>query len=77
MKKGEIVPSGGPDQPFPEMPEDIVFNNELQGLKNAYIASPDFSGQESIKMRDLANGWYEVTVSKELLKCHSIVWLEN
>ncbi len=76
MKKGEIVPIGVPEQPFPEVPEDIVFKIELPDLKNAYIVSPDFTGRKLIKSQKVANGWYEVTVPKEYLKCYSIVWLK-
>jgi len=77
MKKGQIVPKGVPEQPFPELPEDLKFNIELSELKNVFITSPNFSGRKPITMREMTNGWYEITVPKMLLKCYSIVWLEN
>ncbi len=77
MKKGEVVPTGVPDQPFPDPVDDIIFQIKLPGLNNAYIASPDFSGHASVQTRDLANGWYEITIPGDRLHCYSIVWLEN
>ncbi len=77
MQKGQIIPKGVPDPAFPELSQDVKFKIKLSGLKNAYIVSLDFSGRELVKTLHLANGWYEVTVPKKLLKCYSIVWLES
>jgi enamine deaminase RidA (YjgF/YER057c/UK114 family) len=77
MHKGEVVPKGVKDNAFPELTKDIKFRVKTSGVKDAYVASPDFPGHKSVTIRLLENGWSEVTVPKQYLKCYSIVWIEN
>lgn len=77
MHKGEVVPKGVKGNPFPELKKDIKFRVKKSDVKDAYVVSPDFPGHESVTIRSLEDGWSEITVPKQYLKCYSIVWIEN
>jgi hypothetical protein len=73
MRKGELVPLAPPSPTFPELKNDLQFKIKLPGVKNAYAASPDFSGHKPVKVEKLANGWYQITLPKALLKCYTVI----
>jgi hypothetical protein len=75
---GATVPGVPPSKPaWPEMKQDIIFDITLSELKDAYIVSPDWQGRKKISFQTLPDKRYRITVSKDLLKCYSIIYLEQ
>ncbi len=77
MQKGQIVPKGVEGEAFPELSKDLKFRIKSSGVKKAFATSPDFPGHVSLPVRPVEDGWQEITVPKQLLKCYSIIWIEN
>lgn len=75
---GAIVPAVPPSKPaWPALKQDIVFDIELPELKDAYIVSPDWPGRKKVTFQALPGKRYRITVPKDMLKCYSIVYLEQ
>ena len=74
LKKGELVRYDPPGEPWPSIAEDIRFNLEAPGVREAYAVSPDFAGRKPLKIA--RNGArVTVTLPKQLLKAYTLVWL--
>ena len=75
---GATVPGAPPSKPaWPEMKQDIIFDITLPALKNAYVVSPDWQGRMKISFQTLPDNRYRITIPKDLLKCYSIIYLEQ
>jgi hypothetical protein len=75
---GEVVPAVPPLTPaWPVLTQDIIFDIALPGLKDAYTVSPDWQGRKKVSFQALSDKRWRVTVPKDMLKCYSIVYLEQ
>ena len=77
FKKGDIVPGRKPDDSFPALTEDMVFDIRAHGVTSAIIVSPDYAGERPVIMERRNNGYLRVTVRKEDLKAYGIVYLKT
>jgi hypothetical protein len=76
-KIGKVIAPKAPKTPFPALKKDIVFKVKIPTLKQVFVTSPDFNGeQRPAKFKKSSDGYYEITVPKELVKSYSIVWLQ-
>ena len=77
MKPGQKIPASAPQPVWPEPNKDIVFDISLPKLTKAVASSPEWHGFKPVKSKSIGTNRYRITVSKEMVKSYSIIFLEQ
>lgn len=77
LEIGKTIPGEIPEPAWPALSKELVFEISLPSLKQAYAVSPDYKGHRPVKIQNLGKNRYRITISKNLLKKYSIIFMEH
>jgi hypothetical protein len=73
VKNGDLLPL--PDSNWEEIKEDMSFEISLPSISKAYYATPDHPGHKPIKIEQISDKRFKVTIPKETVEKYGIVYL--
>ncbi|MBN2307936.1 MAG: beta-galactosidase trimerization domain-containing protein, partial [Candidatus Hydrogenedentes bacterium] len=76
LAPGESIPRTAGDEPFPPLPDDIVFDLRVPAVSSGRLVSPDYDRER----RPGIEKWddrYRITVPRDALHAYAVVYLEG
>jgi len=74
MQPGQKLLGAHRGKTFPAITDDLVFDINLEGQKNAFIVSPDYKEKRAVKLEKQGDGLYRVTVRGEDVSVYGVVF---